>query len=770
MSHQAVLSYFPADDQRNVDGADSLAMDAYSMSSSLSWRDSNVNNGSGTFTINNDNRVIQQSRSTWRHIRGTEEEEAEYEEYGEYKRGDIRLLERIYHERRERFDHQRGQFTACERNIFIGQVVAGDGIGKIVTVEAFAGHDAPEAWKKSFAYQSVRTLCVNSAHLVALNRSKVPLLIFSDGLVPIAHFTKSGWLAGLYFYLLGRSSQLAYVMRANLWVDPTRGVICRGPSGPPDSKVRWRRKTRLGGVKNLPLTTDLLQGDVFLRFLASQKNSKDVDQLVVQAMWESYIISWETVGMHDPFNQPIVFSTLTQTPIAIVYSPWENRRGNLVEKKVLENGWTRFRLHGDATYLELSWYLSSSSADWSRAWIAQASSIFHSLGISLEGDLSTYQLIWRNAKLRGFLDGSPSKSQRRHLQPIYLFVLPHPPVFNSTWLHFWSFHEDGQSRLSPESCLHFGLPTQLYFNNYSDRYLYSWTTVDYKCLHEYQLSRGFDPKTTDFARHLGYVDYIFHPINDSDRFKEVYEEQQCASGSSESNVNVGSEDLLNTRAQGQQPVGDADCCGDLQIQAVPCNRKDKSRVSGDHIANNTEPGELESGSRPDQDLPHRDVTVSNDIAADGPARPRSPESTSGCDNSAANSLAGNVTDGVDTSPRIQSAVDSTVIASHDINNTQNVGGVEISHVSQSGDTDNRVHGDGSALQLAPSCRQIRLFTPFTSLIPRVLSATPCPFLTDLRTSFESFLFGSSAALRYSQRCRIVSGLPLEDQDGDRALD
>ncbi|KAK1233188.1 hypothetical protein PQX77_003664, partial [Marasmius sp. AFHP31] len=44
-------------------------------------RDHNVNNSSGIFTVNNDyRRIIQQARPIRWHIRGSEEEEAEYDQ------------------------------------------------------------------------------------------------------------------------------------------------------------------------------------------------------------------------------------------------------------------------------------------------------------------------------------------------------------------------------------------------------------------------------------------------------------------------------------------------------------------------------------------------------------------------------------------------------------------------------------------------------------------------------------------------------------------
>ncbi|KAJ8087310.1 hypothetical protein PM082_006140 [Marasmius tenuissimus] len=536
MSHQPAAPFHPAEDgQRTIDGAE-LPRDVYS----TSWRDHNVNNGPGTLTVNNDNRVIQQARSTYRHIRGTSEgEEAEYEEYGEYKRGDIQLLEKICHEEHV-FGRKRGRYMECERSVFIGQVVAGDGRGVIVTVEAFKGRNAPEGWKESFAQHSGRSLCVNNAHLVALNRSKVPLLIFSAGLIPIAHLRNSGKLAEIHLYNLIKH---AHCLSSELWLDPTRGVFCRGPEGPYPN-IGWRKKWV--EVESLPLATDLIQEDVFLRFLGSQR-SKAIDDAVVEAIYRSHIRN----PLPHSFMQPVIFSTLTQTPIAFANNLWSSDFWNLVEKKLLGDVLVRFRLNEDAIIVGDSFNpyayklkLALNGGFWNeasedpgkdnvpvpenpaRAWILQASRIFHSRGIeSLEGDPSVYQLVYRGGQLSGCLHTSPSKSQRRRRQPpIYLFVTP-PASLNDGWtssLHFWSFREDGWSPRSPESCNKFGLPTKLFFEN-DGPHSFSWPNNSYKGLCEYQISRGYDPKTLDFARHLGFDQFVFWDTDDSGQFEEVLE-------------------------------------------------------------------------------------------------------------------------------------------------------------------------------------------------------------------------------------------------------
>ena len=127
-------------------------------------------------------------------------------------------------------------------------------------------------------------------------------------------------------------------------MDAGRGVICRGPEGPnPDFiHLGWWRMMMCGwsvSLEEVPSTADLLQEDVFLRFLASRK-SKEVDRSVVEAIPipRRYVTREDASERCD---QPTVFSTLTQTPIAVANNIWEDIYETLSEGTVLENGLTR---------------------------------------------------------------------------------------------------------------------------------------------------------------------------------------------------------------------------------------------------------------------------------------------------------------------------------------------------------------------------------------------------------------------------------------------
>ncbi|KAJ8089544.1 hypothetical protein PM082_014800 [Marasmius tenuissimus] len=299
-----------------------------------------------------------------------------------------------------------------------------------------------------------------------------------------------------------------------IWMDPTRGVVCRGPKGPYSYILVGAL-----GFEDLPPTAELLQKEVLVRFLASHK-SKEADDAFMYAMYHA--LNGEVVP--ERVNRPTVFSTLTKTPIAVANNLWGSRWDNLVDRTCLENGWTRFRLDEDGE-LDLRWNWGAE-----KAWLSQPWSVFHAWGVLLEDDREGFTLVFPCAWLVGHLDDSPSKCQLRRQQPIFLFIYPPPPNLpygKTSSTHHWSLHEDGQPQLSPELCRDLSLPDQLDFE--IRFFARSWSTDNYKLIRQYQTLRGFDPTTANFARHVGYGDHIFHPLDDSDRFKDVHKDQTSPS-------------------------------------------------------------------------------------------------------------------------------------------------------------------------------------------------------------------------------------------------
>ncbi|KAK1216216.1 hypothetical protein PQX77_021160 [Marasmius sp. AFHP31] len=531
-------------------------------------------------------------------VQREEKERTEFDDYRNVKSGDFYRLEDVCVTKYCRNPWWCYDEPKVDKTICAVEVIGTEGRFTSVT---YRGPDARRAFKKDFRKFSRARSSKSSAQVFAVDVGTVPSLLFWHGLLPISHFRRNlGWLGGLYVYNLRRKLNCR---ERELWVDSGRGVICQGPEGPM-SYIGWMEEEV--EAENLPLTAEMLQEDFFLRFLASLK-SKKFDRAFLYAMWWNGYDDDESVP--ESFDQPTIFSTLTATPIAVANHVWTSGRG-FTEREVLENGFTRFRLEEDGSrlLLRLNWH-----AD--QAWLSQSSNIFQSCGISLDDDLSAYKLVYREARLEGYLDDSPPKSQRRLQQPIYLFIYPPPPdLFDSktSRLHFWSFHEDGQHQLSPESCLEFGLPIELRLGYQSNP---SWKFKNYKLNHQYQQLRSFDTTTTDFTQHLGYDAHIFQPIHHSDRFMEVSQEH---SDSLDASVTNDSSECLSDMMD-QQLAEDPTSMNSNQNQIT--SREDRPTINLDRIANKRQRRmgyEAIARNDPEPDLRHKnDATNGHDPAMDG---------------------------------------------------------------------------------------------------------------------------------------------------------
>ncbi|KAL0564718.1 hypothetical protein V5O48_017324, partial [Marasmius crinis-equi] len=274
-----------------------------------------------------------------------------------------------------------------------------------------------------------------------------------------------------------------------VWLDTSRGVFCCGPQRPLCSGLGWDVS------EDLPLNAELLHEDVMLRGSPPVK-----------------------------VDQPTIISTRTNTILAIGSAVWKKKSwaSCFGERMELPDGATRFTVTFRPDQYGLRLYLVGYEWDYGAQapsiFPAQALSIFHAHGMSLEGNMCEYKLVYPSY-LSGKLSNSKAKRRRRkHLPPIYLFI---PPFSTST---FWSFYPDGQMPLSGNLCRYLGLPVRLLTEDFAER---SWTTSSYRHIRDYQIARGFDPTTTDFARHLGFPIYDivdqplpsqFEEIDDSDLY------------------------------------------------------------------------------------------------------------------------------------------------------------------------------------------------------------------------------------------------------------
>ncbi|KAL0566827.1 hypothetical protein V5O48_015176, partial [Marasmius crinis-equi] len=333
----------------------------------------------------------------------------------------------------------------------------------------------------------------------------VPTVLFYDERQPVANFLDSLGFWGKRYLETLRVKRFGYCNDNKIWLDPKKGELCEGPEGPhceiPDEELEL-------GSGGVPCSAELLQDDSCLRFLASCK-SKDVDQWITGLIAGEFNAGESEVPeVHQPTNATIAVGGVF----------WEEGPGCVGEREAMGNGATRFTLGDKGDYFRVL-----SGWEERQVWMSQASCVFHQRGVSLDDDLSQYVLICPRLSLDGHLSTSETTCQRRCKKTIYLFV--HPPTpstptkrCTTSSLHHWSFDSTGQHPLPPETCEDLGLPTELDFE-VSLNIRYRWTNEACKWMHEYQLARGFDPKTPDFARHLGYSTYQVQ--SDSDRFEDV---------------------------------------------------------------------------------------------------------------------------------------------------------------------------------------------------------------------------------------------------------
>ncbi|KAK1219587.1 hypothetical protein PQX77_017683 [Marasmius sp. AFHP31] len=178
-----------------------------------------------------------------------------------------------------------------------------------------------------------------------------------------------------------------------MWLDPGKGVFCRGPPGPTPRLNFWTFYN-----EELPLTAELVQEDVLLRFLAGLK-SKHVDDVVVRGVAYSGAFTF----VPERVLRPTVISRLTNAPIAVANNTWTSLYDSLSDRKLLADGMTRFTLNG-GDYLSLRW-------NWvvKEAWMLQAWSVFGAGGISMEEDLSVYHLVLPDALMSGHLSDSEAQ-------------------------------------------------------------------------------------------------------------------------------------------------------------------------------------------------------------------------------------------------------------------------------------------------------------------------------------------------------------------------
>ncbi|KAF9263830.1 hypothetical protein L218DRAFT_958973 [Marasmius fiardii PR-910] len=454
-----------------------------------------------------------------------EKEHTIYDEYHKVISGDVYKFPDIFQGTDSHDSYSSGEYRIFKAKTMIchAEVQGRQGF----TMVSYKGEHAKELWEHDFR-QFAEQRDARKIQLFGINHhSSIPFLIFHSELIPVAQIQDriqdkmTRRLTGGYLMII---SKMLGTFPWCIWLDSKTGALIHGTEGP---DAHWHPFYLSSTTPPSNLT--FLQKDVFWQYLLQLPKNQEPDNMVVEICCSMYIELEHVIRktLSPDQCQPMVVSTLTNSPIAIGSPIWDihvfGQGSSKPERTMWQDGTTRFSFAG----FEASEFSLHHGFHPEHMWFTQALSVFHHLGISLDEDLSQFGLIHSSIHLIGRFDCSHDKlQQHENLQSFHLFIPPIPPfpllenTYVSGW-HYWSFDPSGQTSISEDKCRKLGLPTQLFLDTCSV-YQNHYSTETYKTLHRWQVERGFDPKTTDFARYLYPSKPLWQVIeSDSSHFTEV---------------------------------------------------------------------------------------------------------------------------------------------------------------------------------------------------------------------------------------------------------
>ncbi|KAK7021349.1 hypothetical protein VNI00_017452 [Paramarasmius palmivorus] len=400
--------------------------------------------------------------------------------------------------------------------------------------------------------------------LFGVNRSKVPALLFYDDWIPMAHFCPSGnFWTKFYARLLFEYMNCA---QSELWVNSQSGYFSIGPAGPPVGVAGELQHI----LDNLCCTTDILNIDTCVRYLSKMASQDlDIDVLAyTSGFWgsdsacvsnllgvghqcsqacvnEYSFLEWakDNAGLWrrkpQGYIDDKVLDFLDDPEFSVVYSATQFReivfsKGKgclpsslhalhpaLYDQTVVAGGVTRFLFDFSLAWEEPGTLLGVISTFGNDAtWLSQAHCIFNNLDNI--NDIEKYCLDFApeclDSPCSEYNESFDQADDPDTESPVYLFVQPPPTRLSEVdaWLNsqvfFWSYDENGTTQITEhiQRCL--GLP-KLTLNG-PQILLRSWRKYVYDAIHKWQVARGFDPTTSDFARSLRYS--ILQPVPNKD--------------------------------------------------------------------------------------------------------------------------------------------------------------------------------------------------------------------------------------------------------------
>ncbi|ESK93196.1 hypothetical protein Moror_14640 [Moniliophthora roreri MCA 2997] len=482
--------------------------------------------------------------------------DSEYDQYREIICGDIYKIELLSSEARQDREWKDGKLVSThlyQRTIHQARVYGDD---RVLTAISYHGRDAKKIWKEEFMKCSQANDPAVLLQLFAINRSKVPTLLFYDEWLPLGHLQSK--MEGTFwekYYLRVYTRVWWYKLKPNargskIWLNSRTGRISSGPDGP-FAGIEFPRVWY--NCEDMPSAMEMATADTCVRFF-NQTGAGNLDFDVLQYARRRYSSTWpksllgidspdghacsfwsrstcwrrwsfcggdEVRDFIDKLRLDTVYSGAQLDKIAVLkeglaytWCCWEDPPS---DQTLTDSGLTQFQFNVGfrSEYRSNIQFINKLGG----AWLSQV----HGLDWFTSG-LESCFIPHLDFYLR--LKPRPKQfgvSDLETLPVVYLFLRPPPLCLADidSWLSqesFWSFDKNGTSKIPETECERLGLPYVT--SHYAGITLHTWPKYVYDGLHAWQVARGFDPATADFARSLGLP--ILEPA--ITRFESVVEE------------------------------------------------------------------------------------------------------------------------------------------------------------------------------------------------------------------------------------------------------
>ncbi|ESK93183.1 hypothetical protein Moror_1119 [Moniliophthora roreri MCA 2997] len=494
--------------------------------------------------------------------------DSEYEQYREIIRGDIHKLEQLSSEDCRDREWKGGKVVRTYSYRVTAHRVRVFGDDRVFTAFSYHGQDAEKIWKKEFMRWSQANDSAVTLQLFAINHSKVPTLLFYDEWLSLGHLHSKmkgtfweGYYLEVYTDAWQRKIDPDYI--EHLWLNSRTGRVSSGPDG----SYTDREHTRvLYNCEDMPSAMEMADSKTCIRFF-SETGAGNLDLDVLQYAYDRLSLmpienllgidplgghdgrahsSWRKNTCHGPWRCDLcdgiacdevqdfigklrfdsIYSGVQLEKVAFLKEGpahgWEIYSDVLSDRTLTDGGLTRFQYVGFQSAKFIRFYTEVLG----KAWLTQV----HRPDLSTSDSETCFiPSLWFYLRVESQLEQF-DVSALETLPIVYLFLRPPPPCVadSDSWMSqatFWSFDKDGTSEIPETECERLGLPKIAL--SFVQLRLERWPKYVYNAIHAWQVARGSNPATADFARSLGMP--IFEPV--TTRFEEIIEQESLTCSS-----------------------------------------------------------------------------------------------------------------------------------------------------------------------------------------------------------------------------------------------